>query len=267
MVLNRLRADVAVTRRRLRRRWLDYQHNRLDVSPALIRDYQVARGSVEYQEPYDKSEPLVSVCVGTYNRATLLTERCLPSILRQSYSNLEILVVGDACTDDTASRIAELGDARIRFENLAVRGPYPDDPGAKWMVAGTAPVNRALELACGDFITHLDDDDEYTTGRIESLVHFMQARRLDLAWHPFYAQLDDGRWWICEATKYEHSQVTTSSVFYHRWFARIPWDPRAYVYQEPGDWNRFRKLRRMKVRSARSPGIYLRHYREGNQGV
>src|SRR5436309_477347 len=40
-------------------------------------------------------QPLVSVCVATYNRARLLVERCISSVLQQTYANLELIVVGD----------------------------------------------------------------------------------------------------------------------------------------------------------------------------
>ncbi len=56
-----------------------------------------------------------------------------------------MLIVGDHCTDDTAERIAALGDPRIRFINLPARGVYPAEPFARWCVAGAAPMNHALE--------------------------------------------------------------------------------------------------------------------------
>ena len=52
-----------------------------------------------------KEDPLVSVYVPTYNRADLLMERAVGSILAQTYRNFELIVVGDHCTDDTAERL------------------------------------------------------------------------------------------------------------------------------------------------------------------
>ena len=53
---------------------------------------------------YQKPEPLISYCIATYNRGRLLAERSLRSILSQSYKSIEVIVVGDCCTDDTEAR-------------------------------------------------------------------------------------------------------------------------------------------------------------------
>ena len=71
-------------------------------------------------------QPLVSVNVATYNRAKLLTERCIPSVLGQTYDNLELIVVGDGCTDETEELVAEIDDPRLTFVNLP-RDSYPED--------------------------------------------------------------------------------------------------------------------------------------------
>jgi glycosyltransferase involved in cell wall biosynthesis len=116
------------------------------------------------------NHPLVSVTIATYNRGRILTERTLPSVLQQTYQNFEIIVVGDACTDDTAERIAQLNDPRIRFHNLSERGEYPTEPSARHLVAGCDPANKALDLAQGYWIAHLDDDDIFTPDHIEALL-------------------------------------------------------------------------------------------------
>ncbi len=221
--------------------------------------------SPEFLAVFDESEPLVTVCIATFNRARVMSERTLPSLLRQSYSRLEILVVGDCCTDDTGARIAALGDSRIRFVNLPTRGPYPDEPERRWLVAGSIPMNRALREARGSFITHLDDDDEYTPDRIEKLLTLSRLTRSDFAFHPFHAQLKDGSWWKNPATWFRHGYVTTSSVFYHSFWKSIEWDLEAWRYGEPGDWNRFRKIRFLGAKIARHSESMLVHYREQNQ--
>jgi cellulose synthase/poly-beta-1,6-N-acetylglucosamine synthase-like glycosyltransferase len=76
-------------------------------------------------------EPLVSVLIPTYNRRKLLTERSLPSVLKQTYQNLEIIIIGDHCTDDTWEKMEEFNDKRIKFYNLPERREYPDDPDGR----------------------------------------------------------------------------------------------------------------------------------------
>jgi glycosyltransferase involved in cell wall biosynthesis len=211
--------------------------------------------------------PVVTVCVATFNRARLLTERCLPSILAQSYSDLEIIVVGDCCTDDTAERIQALNDRRIRFHNLEARGEYPTDPDKRWMVAGTKPMNFALSLATGELVTHLDDDDEFLPSRIEELVAFLRDRDCDFVWHPFWWEREPGQWQLNEAESFDFQKVTTSSVLYRKWFTQIRWNPRAYLFHEPGDWNRFRRIRAIASKCERYPQPLLRHFKERSQGT
>ena len=244
---------------------VDALRSRIDLGDELFNLFQKEQKLAAYQAVFSKAKPLVSVCVATYNRASLLIERSLRSILEQDYTNLEIIVVGDCCTDNTEELVSQIKDERLTFINLPQRGAYPADPHLRWMVAGTIPINHALGLATGDFITHLDDDDAYTLDRISRLVAFIQETRADLVWHPFLTENKDGRWNAYRATEYKRTQVTTSSVLYHSWFKRVPWDLQAYKYQEPGDWNRFRKFKYLNAKIARYPEPLLKHYRERNQ--
>jgi len=209
--------------------------------------------------------PFVSVCIPTYNRSKLLTERSIPSVLRQTYNHLELIVVGDGCTDETEESVARIEDPRLRFVNLPTRGVYPSDPLRRWMVAGTPAVNRALELAQGDYITHLDDDDEYLPERLKKLVEFATSQACDFVWHPFWWEDESGNWILSECPEMVYAQVTTSSVFYRAWFKKIEWDANAHLLGEPGDWNRFRRIKYLNPVARRFPEPLLRHYRERQQ--
>src|SRR5439155_26568547 len=100
----------------------------------------------------------------------------------QTYRNFELVIVGDACTDDTAIRLRNLNDARIRWENLPTRGVYPDDPFHRWLVAGTAPANRTLDLARGQWIAWCDDDDVWTDDHLQVLLEHAQRTGAELAY-------------------------------------------------------------------------------------
>lgn len=245
----------------------DIIRSRFDVPNELFDNFQHSRKTPEYQSVYDKPYPLVSICIATYNRARLLVERSLRSALAQDYSNLEIVIVGDGCTDETEELIAKISDERLRFVNRPQRGDYPEDPVLRWMVAGTAATNHAIELARGDFITHLDDDDEHPSDRVSKLVQFIQETRADIVWHPFWVELSNNCWKLKEATEFRRYAVTTSAVFYHNWFKRLPWDINAYRFYEPGDWNRFRKFKYLGVHAHRYREPLLKHYKERNQAT
>ena len=209
--------------------------------------------------------PLVSVCVATWNRSQLLTERSIPSLLAQTYKQIEIVVVGDCCTDDTERRLASMNDSRIRFVNRSKRGAYPVEASRRWQVAGSVPMNDALSYCRGDFVTHLDDDDEHDPTRIEKLLAFATENDLDLIWHPFWYEPKPGQWDLCPANDLRLTQVTTSSILYRSWLSRILWDPRSHLLDEPGDWNRIRKMKYLGVKSGRYPDPLLRHFIECNQ--
>jgi len=211
------------------------------------------------------AHPLVTVIVATYNRSRLLTERCIPSILGQTYDNLELIVFGDGCTDDTEGLVSQIRDPRLKFYNLAERGRYPSDPIRRWMVAGTAPVNEALSLAQGDFITHLDDDDEYVPDRLEKLVKFAIDNQCDFVWHPFWWEQNDGDWIVNQAVEIAHGEITNGAVLYRGWFKKVLWNMNAYRLMEPGDWNRYRRIKYFGPVAMRYPEPLLRHYRERSQ--
>jgi len=132
-------------------------------------------------------------------------------------------------------------------------------------VAGTRSGNEALSLAKGDFITHLDDDDEYLPVRLEKLVDFAILNRFDFVWHPFWYEQEPGRWMLNEASDLAQGQVTTYSVFYSEWFKRLRWDMDAHLLGEPGDWNLFRRIRFLGPAWGRYPDPLLRHYVERNR--
>jgi hypothetical protein len=227
--------------------------------------FQTERQLADYQTVFEQSEPLVSICVATADRAELLLERCMPSLLAQTYRNLQIVVVGDHCTDDTEDRLARLGDDRITFINLPERGPYPRPGRDRWCVAGSNAMNAALAQCQGHFITHLDDDDRYTADRIERLVQVCLEQKAELCWHPFWAERGAGKWVVIGDGRFSVNQINPGAVFYHRYFSRFKWDPLAYRLDEPGDWNRFRKIKMLRPKMHFLAEPLLHHHRERQQ--
>jgi glycosyltransferase involved in cell wall biosynthesis len=223
------------------------------------------RETEEFRSVYLKPRPLVSVCIPTYNRSELLIKRCIKSLIRQNYSHLQIIVVGDHLTDDTEYQLAQLHDSRIQFENLKQRGPYPPPGFDRWCVAGTMAINRAMDLAEGDFVLHLDDDDEATVDRIEKLVEAALSTQAEFLWHKFLCESPEGVWYTLGKPQLELGQVTTGSIFYHKYFLRYKWNPNAWKTKEPGDWNRIRKIKFLEPKLHFLDQILMLHYREGTQ--
>jgi D-inositol-3-phosphate glycosyltransferase len=107
-----------------------------------------------------KSQPLVTVIIPTYNRADLV-KGAIESVLAQSYSQWELLVVDDASTDETSTILQGMSDERIRYiRHSQNRG-------------GSAARNTGLAQAKGAYIAFLDSDDEWLPTKLEKQVaHF-----------------------------------------------------------------------------------------------
>ena len=92
--------------------------------------------------------PAVSVIIPTYNRAHLL-RRTLNSVLAQTLTDFELLVVDDCSSDDPAAVVAEFNDPRLRYLR------QPENAGV------AAARNRGLREARAPLVAFLDDDDEW----------------------------------------------------------------------------------------------------------
>ena len=189
-----------------------------------------------------------------------MTERCIPSVLGQSYENLELIVVGDHCTDETEEAIVRIDDPRLKFVNLPEKSVYPEDPRRRWLVAGTPPTNKAFSMAQGDYVTQLDDDDEYLPERLEKLVSFAGENECDFVWHPYWVEEEGGQR-LVKAESFSYGQVTNASAFYRSWFKNIEADIESHQLMEPGDWNRFRKIKYIGPVCMRYPEPLLRYHR------
>lgn len=105
--------------------------------------------------------PLVSCIVPVFNGERFLAE-AIGSILGQTYRNLEVIVVDDGSTDDTASIVAGFGDS-VRYIRQANAGP------------ATAR-NRGIRDAHGDFIAFLDADDLWHEDKLEQQLARFRVR-------------------------------------------------------------------------------------------
>ena len=117
----------------------------------------------------ENRELLISVIVPVYNGEAYL-EACIESIKKQTYPNLEIIIVNDGSTDGTAGLCAKLQDA---YENVHII--TTQDEGV------SAARNAGIEAAKGDFLTFVDADDRLRPQMIKTLYDCIISTDSDIA--------------------------------------------------------------------------------------
>lgn len=127
----------------------------------------------EKRYPVDEKleNPIVSVIIPTYNRASFIRET-LESVLAQTYQNLDIIVVDDGSTDNTATVLADFKN-QIRFFQLDQNrgGPHARNLGFRESV--------------GDYIQFLDSDDLLDSRKIEIQMGFIVGSTDHIAYCPW----------------------------------------------------------------------------------
>jgi glycosyltransferase involved in cell wall biosynthesis len=162
-VNHRVRA-VRVRLRPVRRAWWQLrdaaraipQRIRLSAN-TLARMTKVAVASVR-NPSVPPRVPLVTVIIATYNWSSVL-RYAIESVRRQSYSNWELLVIGDGCTDDSELVAQSFHDARIQWINL------PTNTGSQ-----SAPNNAGLSRATGEYVAYHGHDDVWVRDHLVRLV-------------------------------------------------------------------------------------------------
>lgn len=187
------------------------------------------------------NQPLVSVIIPTYNRAKTLMERAVPSVLAQSEADLELIVVGDRCTDETETIMRTVLDPRVRFANLPERGRYPAEDGLRWLVASCKPLNVGLSMARGRYITVLGDDDEFTPDHNRVLLEAAIARRYEFV-YGVVRDLSQGGGYVGSWPPRCGSVCHLAVMYSSERFGHFRYDPYCWRIPEPLDWNLWRRI-------------------------
>lgn len=121
--------------------------------------------------------PLVSVVIPTYNRPNML-KNAIDSVLRQSYPNIEMIVVDD-----------NNPGSKARMETQSVMSQYAAIERVRYYCHsknrnGAAARNTGIKNARGKYIALLDDDDEFLEEKIELQVEKLES--LDQSWGMCY---------------------------------------------------------------------------------
>jgi glycosyltransferase involved in cell wall biosynthesis len=145
------------------------------------------------------SPPLVSVIIPTYNRAAPLLE-AIASVQAQTYPRVQLIVVDDGSTDETAARASSIPGVEFCAERHAGHG---------------AARNRGLRLAKGEYIASLDADDLWDADFLERSVGALEHCDVDFVF---------SNW----------CKVRDAALLPSEWLTGRTWVPRQTV--QAGDW-------------------------------
>ena len=113
--------------------------------------------------------PLITVGIPSYNHAKFLA-KCLNSVIAQTYSNLEVIVVDNYSTDDTDSILSSFRDPRLSIVKVNNGGSIGKSR------------NAILNKSRGQWIAFLDSDDWWVEDKLEKCADYFQVG-VDLIYH------------------------------------------------------------------------------------
>ena len=115
----------------------------------------------------------VSVIIPMHNSSKHL-EECIDSIIKQTYKELEIIVVDDHSKDDSISIIKKKKDPRIKIYSLK------ENTGAAYAR------NLGIEKSSGDYICFIDADDYWYKEKIEKQISFIEKNNYTFIYDNYY---------------------------------------------------------------------------------
>ena len=150
------------------------------------------------------AKPEFSIIIPTYNRAYVLW-KAVQSVLAQTESRWEIIVVNDGSTDCTLRLLEEFHDARIRIITTHNRGP-------------SAARNRGLEIAQAPFIAYLDSDNTWHPEFLETMHEAIRQNDDSVLWYcgqnyTVWERTVDGRWFLISQEAEPGKQYAAQEVW------------------------------------------------------
>ncbi len=161
--------------------------------------------------------PRVSILTATYNRSNVL-RLVIETVRRQTVTDWEWIIVGDACTDDTADVVASFRDPRIRFVNLK-RG-YGEQSG---------PNNEAFRLSRAPALAYLAHDDLWLPDHLEVTLAALRVTGADFVFPLVETILPEGRARLLGASP-------SGRYVPHVYVPPSAWVLRRELIQEFGPW-------------------------------
>jgi glycosyltransferase involved in cell wall biosynthesis len=105
--------------------------------------------------------PKISVIIPLYNHEKYIKE-AICSVLEQSFSDFEVIVINDGSTDNSEDIVRNVNDDRIKYF-------YQENQGAH------NTINRGINLARGDYVSILNSDDIYDSKRLEDCLKMIES--------------------------------------------------------------------------------------------
>ena len=125
----------------------------------------------------------ISIIIPTYNRANLITNS-INSVLNQTYTNFEVIVIDDCSKDNTKNEIDKIKDNRIRYIKLRKnKGP-------------NFARNLGIKKSTGEYITFQDSDDIFHNTKLEKQIKNIINNKSDLDFCKIRVNLQDGNTFI-----------------------------------------------------------------------
>lgn len=109
----------------------------------------------------------ISVIMPVFNEERYIKES-IESVLNQTFTDFELIVVNDGSTDDTLDIINEFNDSRIKIINQSNQGPG-------------ASRNNAMDIACGEYMMFLDGDDWFCPDALETAYNEINSKSTDIS--------------------------------------------------------------------------------------
>ena len=148
----------------------------------------------------------VSVIIPTYNRSQYLPQ-AIDSVLEQTFSSVELIVVDDGSTDDTKKAIEAYSD-RIIYNHIPNSGP-------------AVARNTGMQLATGEYIAYLDSDDLYYPYKLELQAAFLDKYKDAVMVYSDFTGFDDNQFRDFRHLKtYHKSAYKTGAITYDHIFPR-----------------------------------------------
>lgn len=125
-------------------------------------------------------QPLISIILPTYNADKYL-KSCIESIINQTYTNFELIIINDGSKDDTDNVVNYYSDTRIRYLKNEIN------------IGLIKTLNKGIDCAKGEYIARMDADDIAISNWLENAIQgFLDAPYASVVNQRDYEMSDDG---------------------------------------------------------------------------